>query len=298
MFSGNNKVVLGCLFIIGLLGAVSFLALIAGAAVWVFGNNGLNISLTPGVAILKIDRPIEDSERVLKQLKSLMDDRDTKALVVRVDSPGGSIGDVEEIYRSIKKAAERVPVVASMGSRAASGGYFVCLPARRIFANHSTVTGSIGVMMEFISAEPLLERIGIKMETVASGEMKSLGTYGRSLTDPQREYVQRFVNNFHEFFVDRVAADRNLDLEKVKILADGRLFSGTEARDNGLVDELGNFEDAVEYAAKAAGISDDYDLIEVEDKEGGFRLALTRASLHSLLKLVGFDGGGIRMMVR
>ena len=142
-----------------------------------------------------------------------------------------------------------------MGSTSASGGYFVCLPADRIFANRSSLTGSIGVLVEFSSARDLLDKLGVKFETVASGEFKAMGSISEPLTEREREHMQGVINDFQSFFVETVSTARHMTVEQVRAMADGQVFTGRQALEMGLVDELGDQEAAINYAASLAGLS-------------------------------------------
>ena len=238
-------------FVLMLLGA----ALLAVVAFYL-GRHGSYVEFGPGVGVLEVYGEIADERPVLDQLEQLTDNPDTKAIVVRVDSPGGVITVVEEIYNALQRAKrDGVPVVASMGATSASGGYFVCLAADRIFANQSSLTGSIGVLVEFSSARDLLEKLGIKFETVASGEFKALGSIAEPLTDRERELMQNVINDFQGFFVETVSTSRRMGTDQVRAIADGRVFTGRQALEAGLVDELGDLDAAVHYAANLAGLS-------------------------------------------
>lgn len=253
MSKSSRWVALGCLF--AGLAALACLVIAVAAVALLLRVRGFEIESGPGVAVLDVAGEIRDEEGILERLEQLTADSNVKALVVRVDSPGGEIAAIEEVYNGLKRVAEEgTPVVASMGSTAASGGYFVCLPAQRIFANRSSLTGSIGVMVEFSSAQELFDALGIRFDSIKSGEFKGMGAWNQPLTEHQREHMQTVINDFHQFFVETVAAARRLDLEKVRTLADGRVFTGRQALEAGLVDELGDLDRAVHYAAGLAGL--------------------------------------------
>ena len=250
MSSESNRRGCGCY-----LAGCAVLVVAAGVLGFVLGLGAYNMQRGPGVAVLDITGEIIDSLPVLDRLDQLAQNPDTRALVIRVDSPGGAITAVEEIYNGLKRTAERdIPVVASMGSTGASGGYFVCLAADRIFVNQSSLTGSIGVLVEYSSAHDLFEKLGIKFDTITSGEFKGMGSVSESLTEPQRNLMQGVVKDFHAFFVETLMAARHLGPEQALQLADGRVFTGRQALQAGLVDEIGDLDSAIRYAANRAGI--------------------------------------------
>jgi protease-4 len=270
MSTGSNRRGLGC-FIIGSLAFTLFVACIAGGCGLLLGLYGIRMEFGPGVAVLDVFGEIADGQAILEQLDTLVKNPDTRAVVVRVDSPGGVITVVEEIYNALKRAAGKgIPIVASMGATSASGGYFVCLAAECIFANRSSLTGSIGVLVEYASAHDLFEKLGIKFDTVASGEFKALGSISEPLTERERQHVQNVVDDFHQFFVETLSAARHLEIEQARALADGRVFTGRQALDVGLVDQIGDLDDAVRYAAQRAGIPGEPRVIRVQEK--GFSL--------------------------
>lgn len=254
MSSGENRRGCGCSLLAGC-AAILLAALVAAVFGFFWGKHGMRLEFGPGVGVLDVLGEIADERPILDQLDQLTRNPDTKAIVVRVDSPGGAITVVEEIYKALKRAdSEGTPIIASMGSTAASGGYFVCMAADHVFANQSSLTGSIGVLVEFSSARDLLDKLGIKFETVASGEFKALGSIAEPLTDREREHMQNVVNDFHSFFVETVSASRRMTADQVRALADGRVFTGRQALGLGLIDEVGDLDAAVRYAGQLAGI--------------------------------------------
>lgn len=206
------------------------------------------------VAVLPVTGLIADSEATIDQLKKFAKDDSVKAIVVRINSPGGGVGPSQEIYEEVRKLKGKKPVVASMGAVAASGGYYIACGSQKIYANPGTITGSIGVIMQFVNVKDLIEKIGVKGVVVKSGELKDAGNPFRDMTPGEREYLQAVIDNVHGQFVHAVAEGRKLDVEAVRRIADGRIFSGEQARALGLVDALGNQEDAVADAARMAKI--------------------------------------------
>ncbi|NPV69760.1 MAG: signal peptide peptidase SppA [Firmicutes bacterium] len=227
------------------------------------------------------------SDDIVEQLREAADDREVGAVVIRLNTPGGSAAGSQEISREIEHLRESgKKVVASMGDVCASGGYWIAAGADAIVANPATITGSIGVIMEVTRLEQLMKKIGVEIDTVKSGPYKDIGSMSRKLEDEERAILQGMVDDIYAQFLDTVAAGRKMDMEKVRSLADGRIFTGRQARELGLVDEFGNVEDALVTAAEAAGIEDDWTLKEfgkVSPLERLLDLLEGRVALGSLL---------------
>lgn len=207
------------------------------------------------VGVIEISGVIADSKTVLDDLKAFREDDSIKAIVVRIDSPGGGVGPSQEIYRAIQKAKEKKHVIASMGALAASGGYYAAAATEGIMANPGTITGSIGVIMGYTNFKEIFDKIGLVPVVIKSGAFKDTGSPVREMREDEKEFLQSFVDKIYDQFVKDVATGRNMDYEKVKQLADGRIYAGSEAVELGLVDRLGNLEDAVDWAGELAGIT-------------------------------------------
>jgi protease-4 len=220
------------------------------------GMLGSRSSFTLGekVGVIEVTGVITSSKLINERIIRFKEDSSIKAIVLRVDSPGGGVGPSQEIYEEIKKLAKLKPVVVSMGAVAASGGYYIAAPAGKILANPGTITGSIGVIMEFTNVRELLDKIGLNNQVVKSGQHKDIGSPIRPMTDADRQILQAMIDDVHQQFVGAVAEGRKLDLDKVKALADGRIYTGRQALDNGLVDQLGNLQDAVDLAGELSGL--------------------------------------------
>jgi len=225
---------------------------------WLAGFFGTSPRLGFGqkVGVVSIEGPILSSENLLSQIVDFREDASIRAIVVRIDSPGGAVGPSQEIHDELKKAAAVKPVVVSMASVAASGGYYAAVPAHSIYANPGTLTGSIGVIMEFTNVEELLTKIGLRNMVIKSGSHKDLGSSVRPMSEEERQILQSLIDDVHGQFVDAVVAGRGLAPELVEGLADGRIYTGRQAKELGLVDELGNFYDAVQKAASLAGLKE------------------------------------------
>jgi protease-4 len=218
------------------------------------------------VALIRIEGPILDSKSAVDEIKEYSKDNSIKAIILRIDSPGGAVAPSQEIYSEVKKAVAKKKVVVSMGSIAASGGYYIASPATRIVANPGTLTGSIGVIMEIPNIEGLLNKIGIKTEVIKSGKNKDIGSMFRGMKKEERELLQGLMDNVHEQFIKAVAEGRKKKVEDVRQIADGRVFTGEQALSYGLVDELGTLEDATKVAAKFAGITDEPEVVSKKEK--------------------------------
>jgi protease-4 len=211
-----------------------------------------------------------DAEDLLKQVKRFAIDDAMKAVVVRIDSPGGSVGPSQEIHDEVAKLAGKKTVVCSLGNLAASGGYYIAVACPKIVAAPGTLTGSIGVISQFVNVKGLAERFDVKLETVKSGKLKDAGNPFRDMTPEDRAYWQRLIDRVHGQFMAAVAKGRDLELDQVRKIADGRVVTGAEAKDLGLVDELGNFYDAVELAKQEAKLSGEPHLVFPRDERHRF----------------------------
>jgi len=203
---------------------------------------------------LPINGLIIDSEAPIEHFREFAKDDSVKAIVLRLNTPGGGVAPSQEIYEEVRKVRGKKAIVVSMGAVAASGGYLIACAADKIFANPGTITGSIGVIMKFVNVEDLTEKIGLKGFVVKSGEFKDIGSPIRKMKPEERRLLQSVIDNVHSQFIDSVAEGRKLARDDVLAIADGRIFSGEQAKELGLVDSLGNLEDAVAEAGKMAKI--------------------------------------------
>ena len=207
------------------------------------------------VGLVRVEGAIYDSRQVIEDLESMASDSGIRAIVLRVDSPGGGAAAAQEISEYVRDVRELgVPIVASMGSIAASGGYYIACAADTILANPGTLTGSIGVIMSFSNFEELFGKIGMDFDVVKSGQFKDIGSWSREMTAEERALLQGTIDDIHSQFVEAVAAGRGMAFEDVAALADGRILSGRQALAAGLVDSLGTLEDAIHLAAWMGGI--------------------------------------------
>ena len=206
------------------------------------------------VGVIEIEGMITDAREVIDQIKTFRERESIKAILLRINSPGGPVGPAQEIYREIEKTVEEKKVVASLGSIAASGGYYVASAADRIMANPGTITGSIGVIMGYTNFQELFQKIGLSPVVIKSGEYKDLASPVREMSEKEREILQTFTDNIHTQFIEDVAKGRGKSPDAIRKIADGRIFSGETAKQRGLVDRLGNRADAVEWAGRLGGI--------------------------------------------
>lgn len=243
--------------VITVVGAFALLFVIFAALIFAVSSmygDTKGFSLADKVGVIEVLGPITHSKDVVEDLKSFEKDESVKAIVLRVDSPGGGVGPAQEIHTAVQ-ALKSKPVIVSMGSVAASGGYYIAAPAAHIFANPGTITGSIGVIMEFPDIANLLEKIGLHRRVIKSGKFKDIGSPVREMTSEERELLQEMIDDVYLQFVEAVAAGRNMDISAVKEIADGRIFSGRQAKEIGLVDEMGGLQAAIEYSARRVGIT-------------------------------------------
>jgi protease IV len=224
----------------------------------------LDLSTEDRIALVRIEGVILDSQTTVGDLKRFGDNPSIKAIVLRIDSPGGGVVPSQEIYDAVQRVRNKSnkAVIASMGTVAASGGYYIAAATDRILANPGTLTGSIGVIMEMANIEGLLKKIGVEGVVVKSGRYKDVGSPLRKMSDEEQALLQSVMDDVHKQFIEAVAAGRSLEVADVKALADGRIFTGRQAKDAKLVDELGNLEDAIQLAAEIAGIEGEPKVVE------------------------------------
>jgi protease-4 len=218
------------------------------------GGQSSHFAFGDKIAIVELKGVITQSSGVIEELQQYLEDDGVKAIILRIDSPGGGVGPAQEIYREIIKIKPKKKVVTSMGSVAASGGYYIACASDCIVANPGTITGSIGVIMQFSNFEELLKKIGIKGVVLKSGEHKDIGSPLREMTPEEKRIMQEVLDNVHQQFIQAVAEGRKLDRSKVVQIADGRILTGEQAKNLGLVDKLGNLQDTIDIAAKMVGI--------------------------------------------
>ncbi|HUI70148.1 MAG TPA: signal peptide peptidase SppA [Spirochaetia bacterium] len=206
------------------------------------------------IGVVEIEGVISGSKEVMDDIVDFKDDPSIKGVILRINSPGGGVGPTQEIYREVVKLKEKKKVYVSMGTTCASGGYYIASAGQKLYANPSTITGSIGVIMELMNVEDVLKKIGLKANTIKAGEFKDTGSPFRPMTPEERAYMDGIVTNIYDQFTKDVAQGRKMNVETVKKLAEGRIYTGTMAKDAGLVDAIGNFYDTVDAMKAELGI--------------------------------------------
>ena len=241
---------------VGLLAIVLVLVLFFASLVLIVRLSGKPSRLPFGdkIAVVEIQGVITQSFPVIEEIHHYLADDAVKAIILRIDSPGGGVGPSQEIHREVVTAQQKKKIVTSMGAVAASGGYYIACASDLIVANPGTITGSIGVIMQFSNFEELLKKIGVKGVVLKSGEHKDIGSPFREMTPEEKKIMQETLDNVHQQFIRAVADGRKLDQAKVIPIADGRIMTGEQAKLLGLVDKMGNLDDAIEEAAKLVGI--------------------------------------------
>lgn len=241
-------VVISAIFVFFVSLIVLFIAMIGGSSPS-FGDES--------IAVINIEGPIFESTEIVKKLHDLETEDSIKSVVLRIDSPGGAVGPSQEIFEQVKLLKQKKKVIVSMGTVAASGGYYIACAADKIVANAGTITGSIGVIMETFGLQRIAESIQVEPRVIKSGRFKDVGSPFRDMTDSDRDYLQALTDDMYLQFVTAVSENRKIDLEKTKEIADGRVYTGQQAMKIGLVDQLGNIYLAIELAKSEAGLPAD-----------------------------------------
>jgi protease-4 len=251
--SNTAKWVLGIALFVLVMGGLFMLSMVS----LIFSEPEDETAVTSGerVAVVELVEPIIDSQEIVRQFKKYRENKSIRAIVFRVDSPGGGVSASQEIYEEVRKTRQAgKPVVVSMGAVAASGGYYVSCGATKIVANPGTLTGSIGVIFQFLHFGELMNKIGVDASTFKTGKYKDIGSPFRKTTEDEKRFFDQLLGDVYDQFVTVVVTERKLDRKVVLGYADGRVFTGRQARQYGLVDTLGTYEDAVNIAAKLGDI--------------------------------------------
>jgi len=246
-------------------------------------SGGFPIDTRDKVAVLDIEDVILDSTDYLDSLNKIRKNNDIKALVVRINSPGGAVGPSQEIYQELQSIKSKMPVVVSMGTVAASGGYYIACAADKIYANPGTITGSIGVIAQFVNYKELMQWAKLDVEVIKSGKFKDIGSPLREMSDKEKQYIQQLIDNVYSQFRDTVATTRKIDDKKLDEIADGRIFSGEQAKSLNLVDALGNLNEAISAASEMGGIKGEPNVVKYPEEKSvlqkllGAKTNLTKA---------------------
>lgn len=236
------------------------------------------------IGVLEIEGVITSSDDILKKIRILKLKNEVKAVIVRVNSPGGAVAPSQEIYEELKKLDAIKPVVASFSSVAASGGYYIGVGAGKIVANAGTITGSIGVIMNLMDLQNLYKYIKVSPFVIKSGKFKDIGNSARAMTEQEKAILQNMSDDIHAQFKEAVSVSRKIPIKNLDEIADGRVFTGKQALDLGLIDYIGTFDDAIVLSANLAGVSEKSELYYPKTKKEGFRSLFT--DVDSLLKLI------------
>ena len=279
-----------------LLSVALLFALSVKIAATIIGSDSNRLISREGVGLIEVKGMILDSKETVRQLRYFLKHDTVKAVVLRVDSPGGIVAPSQEIYAEVKKFAARKKIIVSMGSLAASGGYYISAPATIIYANPGTITASIGVILKLSNIESLMDKIGIKSYTLKTGKFKDSGSPVRRFSAEDRAMLQAVIDNTHQQFVRAVAEGRKLPIEDVRKIADGRILSGEQAREHKLVDRLGTLQDAIEEAGRLSGISGDPELLLPPKKKVNYLDLLVEGAEGTFNGPLGRAAGGMRMM--
>jgi protease IV len=278
-------------------GAFVLLVVMLLAVVLTFSGEGrTDFAFSGQIQVVDVDGELVESRSILDQLKRYEDSNSVKAILLNIDSPGGGVAVSQEIYAEVKRLREKSDkiVVAYLSSTGASGAYYVACAANKIVANPGTIVGSIGVIAEWVNYADLLEWAKLKSIVFKTGEFKDTGSGTRALTENEKKYFQGLIDDMYVQFVEAVASGRKLDLQEVRSLADGRVFTGRDAKSRKLIDDVGNFQDAVDLTAKLAGISGKPRLIRLNRQ----RVTLFDVLTSDLSRLAPFNGQSMQSKMK
>ena len=259
-------------------------------------DDATDLTFFDRIQVVDVDGELVESRPILDQLKRYEDSNSVKAILLNIDSPGGGVAVSQEIYTEIRRLRDKKDkiVVAYLSSTGASGAYYVACAANKIVANPGTIVGSIGVIAEWVNYADLMEWAKLKDVVFKTGEFKDTGSPSRSLTENERKYFQGLIDDMYVQFLEAVASGRKLDLQEVRSLADGRVFTGRDAKGRKLIDEIGNLQDAVDLTAKLAGISGKPRLIRLSRR----RVTLLDVLTTDLSRFVPFNGQSMKSQIK
>jgi len=282
-----------------LLGGGAFVllaAIVIAIALTVSPDEAADFSFSDRIQVVDIEGELLQSTAIVEQLKRYEDSNSVKAILLNIDSPGGGVAVSQEIYAELRRLREKKDktIVAYLSSTGASGAYYVACAANKIVANPGTIVGSIGVIAEWVSYAELLQWAKLKDIVFKTGEFKDTGSPTRPLTDNEKKYFQGLIDDMYVQFVEAVSSGRKLDLQEVRSMADGRVFTGRDAKERKLIDEIGNFQDAVDLTAKLSGISGKPRLLRLSRP----RVTLLDVLTTDLSRLVPFNGHGMQSQIK
>lgn len=269
---------------------------VIAVALTVSSDEASDFPFSDRIQVVDVEGELLQSRPILEQLKRYEDSNSVKAILLNIDSPGGGVAVSQEIYAEIKRLREKKDkvIVAYLSSTGASGAYYISCAANKIVANPGTIVGSIGVIAEWVNYADLLEWAKLKEVVFKTGEFKDTGSATRALTDNERKYFQGLIDDMYVQFLEAVSSGRKLDLQDVRSLADGRVFTGRDAKERKLIDETGNFQDAVDLTAKLAGISGKPRLLRLNRQ----RVTLLDVLTTDLSRLVPFNGQSMKSQIK
>jgi protease-4 len=293
----QNRWLLGCaLLIVGTVATVALAFIVVNLAL--SGDRPSLGGLTGPVGLVDVVGEISDSEPFVDQMERLERDATVRAVVVRLDSPGGGVAASQEMYEAVRKIREQgKPVVASMAGVAASGAFYVACAADSIVSNPGTLTGSIGVIMSFPNTEELFRKVGVRLEVVKTGKFKDVGSIWRPMTEDERNLLQDVLTNVYDQFIEAIADGRSLNREDILPYADGRVFTGDQALEYGFVDRLGDLDDAIQMAAKMGGIRGRPSVVR-KDRRRVSLLDFLDEKMNQLSGVTGLAASGPRLEYR
>jgi len=216
------------------------------------------------IGVIEIEGVIADGKDAVEEIVKFKEDPAIKGVILRIDSPGGAVGPSQELYREVLKLKATKKVYVSMGSTCASGGYYIAAAADKLYANPSTITGSIGVIMQLMIVEDMLKKFGLESNTIKAGKFKDVGSPFRTMTAQEREYMDGVVMSIYDQFINDIASARKMDAGKVRALAEGKVYTGNQAKDAGLIDSIGDFYDTVDALKISLKISGKPKLVYAE----------------------------------
>ncbi len=258
-----------------------------------FTGDKSSLSLKNKIGVVTLEGIIKDSSPVVDQLIEYSKNDSIKAVVLRIDSPGGGVVSSQEIYKAVLALKKKKNVVVSMGSVATSGGYYVACAADKIVANPGTITGSIGVIIHFSNVEELLKKIGLKPSIVKSGRYKDIGSPLREMTSDEKRLIQEVVDDIYDQFLEAVSLNRKISKEKAASIAEGKIFTGRQALKMGLVDFLGDKEYAINLAAKLSGIKGKPEVVYPKEKRLKFWEYILQETVSTIVSELRKECSGI-----
>ncbi len=244
----------------------------------------------PAIGVIQIDGVILESEPIVKKIRMLEKNPSVKGIIVRINSPGGAVSPSQEIFSELLRMKAKKKIYASISSSAASGGYYIAVGTEKIFANPGSLVGSIGVIMQTVNVEELMKKIGIRTETIKSGRNKDIGSSFREMTSEERELLKGVILDTHEQFVTAVSENRPLEIAKVRQIADGRIFTGKQAFEMGMIDGLASFRETVEMLRQDMGIHEEVYLLYPTDKEEIIQSIINLDSFFNINKIISRSG--------